>query len=86
METAGTAPLKKLSINALRARVYIYIQQLSSFRVPGSRFNDLTSLLAIFNTLLWVYATFVSRENGQNTKILEVRHFRNDAKMAADGY
>ena len=35
-------PHKLLSINALRARVYIYIRQLSSFRAPTLWFIDLT--------------------------------------------
>ena len=33
------------------------------------------SLLAIFNTRFWVYALFLSGENGLNTRILELRHF-----------
>ena len=33
------------------------------------------SLLAIFNAFFWVYANFFSRENRQNTKVLEVRLF-----------
>ena len=53
-----------LSITALLTRIYIYIRQLSSFGAHS----------AIFVTLFWVYVNF-SRENGQNTKILEVRHF-----------
>ena len=63
-----------LSINALRACVYIYIRQLSSFRAYIG-LSIWLSLLAIFNTLFWFYAK-IARENRQNTEILEVRHFR----------
>ena len=132
---------RPLSINALRACVYIYIWHLSSFRVPTLLFIDLTVitclaciacvpvrseqkvsftftplpllpprfsspphplqlfaridreclhcrlLLAIFNTLFWVYATWVfftgkwtKHENTQSTP------FSYDRKLAADGY
>ena len=65
-----------LAVNALRACLYIYIRQLSSFRAPTLWLSIWLSLLGIFNTLFWVYANLFSWENGQNTRILEVRHFR----------
>ena len=61
-----------LSINALHACVYIYTWQL---RAPRCGLSIWLSSLARFNTLLSLCQLF-SRENGQNTKILEVRHFR----------
>ena len=41
--------------------VFIYIQPLSSFRAPMLWFINLL-LLAIFNTLFWVYANFFHRK------------------------
>ena len=73
-----------LSINALRACVYIYIRQLSSFRAPTLWFIDLT--VATYH----IQYTFLSlcqccfTENGQDTKILVWYSY--DTKMAADGY
>ena len=58
---------------ALHACVYIYIRQLSSLGCQRCGLWIWLSLLAIFNTLFWVYAdSFFTTENGQNTKILEV--------------
>ena len=66
--------------------VYIYIWQLSSFRVPTLWFIDLTVITChIQYTFLSLYQ-FVSRENGQNTKIFEVHHFFYDMKIVADCY
>ena len=56
-----------LSINALRACVYIYIRQLSSFRAPTLWFIDQTVVLSL--------CQFFTRKREKNTKILEVRHF-----------
>ena len=73
---AVTCILKEaLSINALRACVYIYIRQLSSFRAPTLWFIDLTL------TTGHIQYTFLScnffwtrkRTKHENTK---VRHFR----------
>ena len=61
-------------MNALRACVYIYIRQLSSFRAPTLWFIDLTVATCHIQYTFLIF--FFSRENGQNTKILEVRHFR----------
>ena len=62
--------LSSLSINALRACVYIYIQQLSSFRALTLWFIDL--IVATCQ----IQETYVKNIfHGQNTKILEVRHF-----------
>ena len=60
----------------MRACVYIYIRQLSSFRAPRLWFIDLTvaSCPILYNFLS--LCPFVSGENGQNTRMLEVRHFR----------
>ena len=62
---ASTAHIR---INALPcACVYIYIR----------RFIDLTvATCHIQYTFLSLCNVFLPRENGQNTKILEVRHFR----------
>ena len=62
-----------LSINVLRACVYIYNRQLSSFRVPTLWFIGLTvATCHIQYTCLSLGQLFL-RENGQNTKILKVR-------------
>ena len=65
-----------LRINALCACVYIYIQQLSFFRVPMLWFIDLIVTTCHIQYTFLSLCQFFSRENGQNTKILEVRHFR----------
>ena len=73
-----------LSINALRARVYIYIRQLSSFRAPTLWFIDLTiATCHIQYNFPSLCPFFFSRENRENTKILGVRH---ETKMDAEGY
>ena len=60
---------KKLSqYNALRARVYIYIRQLSSFRAPTLCLSIWLSLLAIFNTLFWVYANIFHEKTDKTRK------------------
>ena len=56
-----------LKINALRARVYIYIRQLSSFRAPMLWFIDTVATCHIQYTFLSL-RQFFSRENEQNTK------------------
>ena len=66
----------------LRACVYIYIRQLGSFR--GRQHGGLSIwllLLAVFNTLFWVYAflsflSFFPPFFHEKWKKLEVRHFR----------
>ena len=63
----------KASINAVFACVSIYIRQLSSFRAPTLYRSDYNYLpysiyFSEFMSILF------SRENGQNTKILEVRY------------
>ena len=62
------------------------IQQLRALRAPTLWSIDLTVANAISNTLFGVYDNFFPRENGQNKKLLEVRHFRMMMTMAADGY
>ena len=64
-----------LSINALRACVYINIQQLGSFRAT-TWFIDLTVATCHIQYTFLSLCQFFSGENGQNTKILEVRHIR----------
>ena len=64
-----------LSINALHTCVYIYIWQLSSLRAPKLWFIDLTVTTCHIQYTFLSLCQFVSRENGQNTKILEVYHF-----------
>ena len=65
-----------LTVNYLCAYVYIYIWQLSSFRVPTLWFIDLTVATCHIQYTFLSLCQFVSRENGQNRKILEIRHFR----------
>ena len=67
--------------NALRACVSIYIRQLSSFRVPTLWFIDLAVATCHIQYTFLSLFRFFSRENGQNTRILEGR-----MKMADDGY
>ena len=67
--------VRSLSINALRACVYIYIRQLSSFRAPTLWFIDLTVATCHIRYTFLSLCKFFSRENGQNTRILEVGHF-----------
>ena len=66
--------------------VYIYIQELSSFRAPTLLLIDLTVATCyiqyIFLSLWQVF--FFSQENGQNTRILKITIFVYE--MAADGY
>ena len=71
-----TTPLRGfLSVNALRACVYIYMRQLSSFRAPTLWFIALTVATCHIQYTFLSLCPFFARENGQNTKILEVRHF-----------
>ena len=62
-----------LNLNALRACVYIYTRQLSSFRAPTLWFIDLTRATCHIQHTFLSLCQFVLRENGQNTQI--VRHF-----------
>ena len=64
-----------LSINDFFACVYIYIRQLSSFKGPTLRFIDLTVGNCHIQYTFLSLCQFLSQENGQNTKILDVRHF-----------
>ena len=64
-----------LSINALHTCVYIYIWQLSSFRAPKLWFIDLTVTTCHIQYTFLSLCQFISQENRQNMKILEVRHF-----------
>ena len=65
-----------LSINALHAYAYIYIRQLSSFRAPTLWFIDLAVATCHIQYSFLSLCQFFSQENGQNMKILKVRHFR----------
>ena len=74
-----------LSINALRACVYIYIRQLSSFRAPrsGCRYLPYSITLSEFMPFVCLFVClfacmFVYSED---TKILSY-----DTKMAANGF
>ena len=71
-----TTQRSSLGINALRACVYIYIRQLSSFRATTLWFIDLAVATCYIQYTFLSLCQFLSRENGQNTKILEVHHFR----------
>ena len=62
-----------LSINALHTCLYIYIWQLSYFRAPTLWFIDIVTCRIQYTFLS--LCKFISRENGQNMKILSVRHF-----------
>ena len=60
----------KLSVNALRACVYIYIpRQLSSFRAPHCGLSIWLSLLAIFNTLLSLWLLLFFHEKTDITRL-----------------
>ena len=72
---AGASLRTSLSINALRACVYIYIRQLSNFRAPTLWFIDVTVATCHIQYAFLSLCRFFPRENGQNMKILEVRHF-----------
>ena len=73
-----------LSINALRARVYIYIRQLSSFRAPTLWFIDLTVATCHIQYIFWQFPFFTrKRTKHENTRSPP---FSYDTKMAADGY
>ena len=61
-----------LSINALRACVYICIRQLSSFRTPTWFINQTVTTCHIQYTFL-SSCQFFPRENRENTIILRVR-------------
>ena len=64
-------PQVSLSINALCARVYIYIRQLSSFMAPTLWFIDLTvAACHIQYTFLSLWQFFFKR------KMLKVHHLR----------
>ena len=71
-----TYPKGALTVNYLCTYVYIYIWQLSSFRAPTLWFIDLTVATCHIQYTFLSLCQFVSRENGQNRKILEIRHFR----------
>ena len=62
--------------NSHPVRVYIHIRQLSSFRAPTLLFVDLTVATCHIHYSFLSLCQYFSRENGQNTKILDVRHFR----------
>ena len=68
-------PLKEaLSINALCTCVFIFTSGSSALLgCPHWGLSIWLSLLAIFNTLFWVYVNFFG-ENGQNTKRLHHFH------------
>ena len=68
-----------LSINALHACVYVYIQQLSSFRAPTLWFIDLTVATCHIkiDTLSWVNANFFHKKMDKTRKY---------SKSTADGY
>ena len=69
--------LKKLfSINDLRACVLYLHPHLSSFRAPTLWFIDLTIATCHIQYKFLSLCQFVSRENGQNTKILQVENGR----------
>ena len=73
-----------LSINALRACVYIYIRQLSPFRAPTLWFIDLTvptcHIQYTFLSLCQHFFFTTERTKHENTRLSY------DMKMAADGY
>ena len=74
---AGASLRSSLGINALRACVYVYIpRQFSSFRAPTLWFIDVTVATCHIQYAFLSLCRFFPRENGQNMKILEVRHFR----------
>ena len=68
--------LSSFSINTLHACGSIYIQQLRSFRAPTLWFINLTVATCHIQCTFLSLCQFFSRENGQNTKILEARYFR----------
>ena len=70
----GNCVKEPLSINALRACVYIYIRQLSSFRAPTLWFINLTVTTCHIQYTFLSLCQFFSLENGENTR--RVRHFR----------
>ena len=61
-----------LTINALRARVYIYMRQLSSLRAPTWWLIDLTVATCHIQSTSELMPYLFPRENGLNT---QVRHF-----------
>ena len=66
--------------------LYIYIWQLSSFRVPTLWFIDLTDATChIQNTFLSLCEFFFAWENWWNTRILSLP-FSYDMKVAANSY
>ena len=67
---------RTLGINPLRTCVYIYIRQLSSFRAPMLWLINLTVATCRIQYTFLSLCQFCSWENGQNTTILKVRHFR----------
>ena len=81
------ASIKKLSVIMLCMPVFIFTSGSSTlFRAPTLWFIDL-SLLAIFNTLFWVYAAFCFRRNSKQTKHKNTQHlpFSYHMKMATKG-
>ena len=79
---AETAPLGALSINALRAFVYVYTRQLSSFRVSTLWFIELTVATCHIQYTFLSLCQILSRENEQNTS----PPFSHETKVVADGY
>ena len=70
-----------LSINALRACVYIYIRQLSSFRAPTWWFIDLTVTACHIQYTFLSLCEFVSGENWTEHKNTQSPPCLNDTKM-----
>ena len=56
--------------------VYIYIWHLSSIRVPMLWFINVTVAACHIQYTFQSLCQYFSVENGQNKKIVEVRHFR----------
>ena len=75
-----------LSINALRACVYICIRQLSSFRAPMLWFIHLTvAICHIQYTFQSLYQFFFTRKRTKHENTPSPP-FSYDTNMAADGY
>ena len=74
-----------LSINALRACVYIYIRQLSSFRAPTLWFIDLSVATFHIQYTFLSLCQFISQNKaGEKHENTRSPPFLNDTKMAAD--
>ena len=72
--------MKPLSINTLRACVYIYIRQLSSFKAP-TWFIDLTVASCHIQCTFLSFCQFLFTKKRTN-----LEPFSYDTKMAPDGY